>query len=108
MLFRSGAPLAPGAHFEALATDPKATPVLARLDPEPIACASLGQVYRGRTREGVEAAVKVQRPEAVRQVALDFAVAVTGLALLQMSGWGRAEGRWGGKEGKGEWRVWKM
>ena len=36
--------------------------VLAAIDPEPAAAASIGQVYRGRTTEGREVAVKVQYP----------------------------------------------
>jgi predicted unusual protein kinase regulating ubiquinone biosynthesis (AarF/ABC1/UbiB family) len=36
--------------------------VLASIDPEPAAAASIGQVYRGRTTEGKEVAVKVQYP----------------------------------------------
>lgn len=48
----------------------------AHIDPEPIAAASLGQVYRATTHDGVECAVKVQRPEAMKQVALDVATCV--------------------------------
>src|SRR3954452_15431472 len=36
--------------------------VLAEIGPEPAAAASIGQVYRGRTHEGREVAVKVQYP----------------------------------------------
>ena len=36
--------------------------VLEEIDPEPAAAASIGQVYRGRTTDGVEVAVKVQYP----------------------------------------------
>jgi predicted unusual protein kinase regulating ubiquinone biosynthesis (AarF/ABC1/UbiB family) len=36
--------------------------VLASIDPEPAAAASIGQVYRGRTTDGREVAVKVQYP----------------------------------------------
>ena len=34
----------------------------AELTPEPIAAASLGQVYKGRLKTGEQVAVKVQRP----------------------------------------------
>jgi predicted unusual protein kinase regulating ubiquinone biosynthesis (AarF/ABC1/UbiB family) len=43
-----------------------------RLSPEPIAAASLGQVYRGALANGTEVAVKVQRPNVERQIALDM------------------------------------
>src|SRR3954449_3198183 len=36
--------------------------VLEEIDPEPAAAASIGQVYRGRTTDGVDVAVKVQYP----------------------------------------------
>lgn len=40
---------------------------------ESIAAASLGQVYKATVREsGVEVAVKVQRPDIMRQIALDM------------------------------------
>jgi len=39
---------------------------------EPIASASLGQVYRARLRDGPEVAVKVQRPGMEERVALDL------------------------------------
>jgi predicted unusual protein kinase regulating ubiquinone biosynthesis (AarF/ABC1/UbiB family) len=46
--------------------------VLAELDPEPAAAASIGQVHRGRTHEGVEVAVKVQYPGIAEAVESDM------------------------------------
>ncbi|MEN9208506.1 MAG: AarF/ABC1/UbiB kinase family protein [Gloeomargarita sp. GMQP_bins_14] len=42
------------------------------LSPEPVAAASLGQVYRGRLRTGEEVAVKVQRPGLIPILTLDL------------------------------------
>ena len=44
----------------------------ASLSSEPVAAASLGQVYRGKLKNGTEVAVKVQRPDVERQIALDM------------------------------------
>jgi predicted unusual protein kinase regulating ubiquinone biosynthesis (AarF/ABC1/UbiB family) len=44
------------------------------IDSEPIASASLGQVYRARLATGEEVAVKVQRPELQEIVSFDIAV----------------------------------
>lgn len=49
--------------------------IFSEITPEPIAAASLGQVYRARLREaygGQEVAVKVQRPDVLPTVALDL------------------------------------
>jgi hypothetical protein len=52
-----GRPIAPGPTFVDGTTDPNAPPVFARLSEQPIASASLGQVYRGQTHDGREVAV---------------------------------------------------
>ncbi|CAI5954655.1 unnamed protein product [Closterium sp. NIES-65] len=42
------------------------------LSPTPVAAASFGQVYKGRTRDGMRVAVKVQRPRVLFLVARDI------------------------------------
>ena len=46
--------------------------IYASLSPQPIAAASLGQVYKGRLKTGEEVAVKVQRPGLNRRISLDI------------------------------------
>ncbi|MEP6637620.1 MAG: AarF/ABC1/UbiB kinase family protein [Acidobacteriota bacterium] len=46
----------------------------AEIDAEPIAAASLGQVYRARLHDGHEVAVKVQRPNLKEIISFDIAV----------------------------------
>jgi predicted unusual protein kinase regulating ubiquinone biosynthesis (AarF/ABC1/UbiB family) len=46
----------------------------AEIDAEPVAAASLGQVYRARLHTGEEVAVKVQRPRLAEIVACDIAL----------------------------------
>ena len=46
-------------------------PLFESISEEPIASASLGQVYKATTWEGVEIALKVQRPEALSTIAID-------------------------------------
>jgi predicted unusual protein kinase regulating ubiquinone biosynthesis (AarF/ABC1/UbiB family) len=46
--------------------------VFAEIDPEPAAAASIGQVYRARTHEGREVAVKVQYPGIAEAVESDM------------------------------------
>ncbi|MGV2831077.1 ABC1 kinase family protein [Myxosarcina sp. GI1(2024)] len=46
--------------------------IYAELSPEPIAAASLGQVYKGKLKTGEEVAVKVQRPDLTRRITLDI------------------------------------
>ena len=47
-------------------------PLFARMSEDPVACASLGQVYRATTHDGRDCAVKVQRPDAVASLAIDI------------------------------------
>jgi predicted unusual protein kinase regulating ubiquinone biosynthesis (AarF/ABC1/UbiB family) len=49
-----------------------ASRALADMSAEPIAAASLGQVYKATLPNGTVVAVKVQRPEMERRVALDM------------------------------------
>jgi predicted unusual protein kinase regulating ubiquinone biosynthesis (AarF/ABC1/UbiB family) len=46
----------------------------AEIEPEPVAAASLGQVYRARLHSGEQVAVKVQRPNLARIINFDLAV----------------------------------
>ncbi|MEW6733391.1 MAG: AarF/ABC1/UbiB kinase family protein [Acidobacteriota bacterium] len=48
--------------------------IFADIDPQPIAAASLGQVYRAQLRSGEMVAIKVQRPNLERSVNLDLAI----------------------------------
>ncbi|XP_038893449.1 uncharacterized protein sll0005 [Benincasa hispida] len=50
---------------------------------EPVAAASFGQVYRGRTLDGISVAVKVQRPNMLHVVVRDVYILRLGLGLLQ-------------------------
>jgi predicted unusual protein kinase regulating ubiquinone biosynthesis (AarF/ABC1/UbiB family) len=72
---RDQAPHVPFSQMERLLTrelgDPVAQ-VFAEFDPEPIAAASIGQVYRARTREGQDVAVKAQYPGVAEAVDTDL------------------------------------
>ena len=46
--------------------------MFSQISPEPVAAASLGQVYRGRLHSGEEVAVKVQRPNLLPVLTLDL------------------------------------
>jgi predicted unusual protein kinase regulating ubiquinone biosynthesis (AarF/ABC1/UbiB family) len=45
--------------------------IYAELSPQPLAAASLGQVYKGKLKSGETVAVKVQRPDLIGQITLD-------------------------------------
>jgi aarF domain-containing kinase len=55
--------------------------IYAELTPEPIAAASLGQVYRGKLMTGEEVAVKVQRPGVLETVTVDLYI-IRSLGLM--------------------------
>ena len=46
--------------------------IYAELSPQPVAAASLGQVYKGKLKTGEEVAVKVQRPDLKKRVTIDI------------------------------------
>ncbi|AFY32034.1 AarF/ABC1/UbiB kinase family protein [Calothrix sp. PCC 7507] len=55
--------------------------IYAELSPEPIAAASLGQVYKGKLKTGEEVAVKVQRPDLRERITIDLYI------LRGIAGW---------------------
>jgi ubiquinone biosynthesis protein len=69
------------------------TTVLARLDPVPLASASIGQVHAACLADGTPVVVKVRRPGIVDEARADFAI-VRDLADLaeRRTAWGRAVG----------------
>ena len=82
-----GAPgsLAPGHPFAH--GDANAKPLFAEFGHTSVAAASLGQVYKARTWDGRDIAVKVQRPDAMRRCLLDGAVIILALKALQGRYW---------------------
>jgi len=71
------APFRPWAEMEALLAEELGAPteqLFASVDPNPLAAASLAQVHRGVTRDGVDVAIKIQYPELRANLASDLAV----------------------------------
>ncbi len=58
-----------------------ASEIYAELSTDPVAAASLGQVYKGRLKTGEAVAVKVQRPGLAQRIALDLYI------LRQLAQW---------------------
>jgi predicted unusual protein kinase regulating ubiquinone biosynthesis (AarF/ABC1/UbiB family) len=46
--------------------------IYAEISAEPIAAASLGQVYKGKLKTGETVAIKVQRPDLIKRIAIDI------------------------------------
>ena len=57
--------------------------IYAELSPEPIAAASLGQVYKGKLKTGETVAVKVQRPDLIECITLDIFI------MRAIAGWAK-------------------
>ena len=57
--------------------------VFSRIDPEPLASASIAQVHRALMRDGRDVVVKVRRPGIEEQVALDLDLLRSTAALLE-------------------------
>jgi predicted unusual protein kinase regulating ubiquinone biosynthesis (AarF/ABC1/UbiB family) len=77
-----------GPHAAAAAADADGAPpaVFAWLTAEPIAAASLAQVYRAETPSGERLAVKVRRPAVAENIALDTVVLRSLLRAAQAAG----------------------
>jgi len=61
--------------------------IYAEISPNPIAAASLGQVYKGRLRTGEQVAIKVQRPGINEAIGLDMYI-LRGIAAWAMETFG--------------------
>ncbi|MFN7515156.1 MAG: ABC1 kinase family protein [Dolichospermum sp.] len=57
------------------------TEIYAELSAQPIAAASLGQVYKGKLKTGEEVAIKVQRPDLRERITIDLYI------LRNLAGW---------------------
>merc|ERR1719201_2180350 len=84
--FNATGPIAPGLPLLD-GYDPDGPFLFKSLTKDCIASASLGQVYRGTTHEGLEIAVKVQRPDALKQCLLDGSVIIAALKAIEGRYW---------------------
>jgi ubiquinone biosynthesis protein len=67
-------PAVPFAEIESVVREDFGDEAFVRLDPEPLATASIAQTHRGVLATGQDVVVKVRRPGVVEQVDLDLAV----------------------------------
>jgi len=84
---QDAAPAEPFAHVRAVVEADLGAPLAERFrsfDEAPLAAASIGQVHRAVTLDGVEVAVKVQRPEIAELIEHDLAL--LDLSLQSMTG----------------------
>ncbi len=71
---------------EELGSPPKE--IYAEISPDPVAAASLGQVYKGKLKSGEEVAIKVQRPDLYRRITLDvFILRGFAIRLPKIASW---------------------
>ncbi|MHB8191211.1 MAG: ABC1 kinase family protein [Ferrimicrobium sp.] len=59
--------------------------LIAEIDPEPVAAASIGQVHWGRLVDGTEVAIKIQFPDARATIGADLANAALVASLLKFA-----------------------
>lgn len=86
---RSAAPRSPWPAVQALLESELGAPVgelFAELAPEPFASASIGQVHRGRLRDGREVAVKLQHPGIAEAIEADLGNARVMEGLVSLVG----------------------
>jgi ubiquinone biosynthesis protein len=72
---QDAAPSFPFADVERIIAEDLGSPpreLFASFDEQPLAAASIGQVHRARTKDGVEVAVKVQRPDIAHLMEVDL------------------------------------
>ncbi len=61
------------------------TEIFAEISDQPLAAASLGQVYKARLKTGEKVAVKVQRPDLMRRITLDIFI------MRNLAGWAKKQ-----------------
>ena len=75
-------PPVPYAEIERVIDDELGLDVFARIDPEPVATASVAQIHRALLKSGRDVVIKVRRPGVEEQVALDLDLLRSTAALL--------------------------
>src|SRR5436190_7612742 len=73
----------PFSEIERVVREDLGAHAFARLDPEPLAAASIAQIHRALLRDGRDVVVKVRRPGIVEQVDLDLDVIASTVGFLE-------------------------